>query len=210
MSEKKPTTLTIQYEDGSSRSIDFTSLPTLLQSDILRQPFALDMAEVMAGGSGKHLLLEWEDGWREVYGVDASAQAITRYYVVSRNEDVGRVAVAKEGYPDYIEISRRPLAVRRIALGDSYALEPVATRREGKKTEQFYELADDEDLIAEVREEFFTAAAEEGFDPAGWGGLTGEELRLALEATRQRMKLVAGLSEQDALSFLMSLLGGDK
>jgi hypothetical protein len=208
MSDRKPTTLTIEYDDGSSRSIDFSSLPGLLQFDILRQPFTLDMDEVRAGGSGKFLVLEWEDGWREVYGLDASAEAIARYYVVSRNEDIGRVAVKKEGYPEYIEIMRRPLSVRRIALGGSYALEAAASRREGKKTEHMYDLVDDGDLVAELREAFAAAAAEQGLEPASVSRLTGEELRLTLEAVRERMKLVAGASEQDVLAFLVSLSEG--
>ena len=57
------------YPGGASASIPFADLPANLRSEILRQPFAAaPSADPAAEG---YVLLEWEDGWKEVVQVEA-------------------------------------------------------------------------------------------------------------------------------------------
>lgn len=205
MSERKPTRLVLEYEDGGTKVVDFAALPGLLQSDLLRQPFA-GGATPDKNSEGKFVLLEWQDGWKEVFQIDAAFEAINKYYVITRPEDVGRLSFKQaEGYPELIELVRRPQQISRIDFTESYMLEAGVNRREGKKHEQEYKLNPAGVPFAPELEAFKAAAAEEGIAPAALLALEGEALAEKLEAIRKRMGLVAGQRQRDVLNFVAYL-----
>lgn len=205
MSERKPTRLVLEYEDGSSKAIDFAELPGLLQFDLLRQPFA-GGATPDKNFEDRFLLLEWEDGWKEVFQIGSEYESIQKYYVITRPEDVGRLSFKQaEGYPELLELVRRPKQISRIDFTESFILEPGTSRREGKKTEQEYKLNSSGASFAPELEAFKAAAAEEGIEPAALLQLEGEALAQKLNALRKRMGIVAGQRQRDVLNFVAYL-----
>ena len=205
MSEQKPKKLILEYEDGSSKAIEFAALPGLLQCDLLRQPFA-GGADPDLDANGKFVWREWEDGWKEVFQIDSAYTDIIKYYVITRPEDVGRLSFKRaDGYPELIELVRRPLGVKRVAFEREYALEKGVNRREGKKNEQEYKLAEAGDAFAAEVEALKAAATEAQTDPAALLALQGEELVKALDDIRCRMGVVAGRRQSDVLNFVAYL-----
>ena len=81
------------------------------------------------GVSKHYLLVRWQDGWQEVFGVDADSAELLRYYVIERIEDRGRLSLeVGSEYPELLVIERTPRGVAEaIIVGDdgvrSYALE---------------------------------------------------------------------------------------
>lgn len=164
----QPETLTLTYADGSTTSVAFAELPAPLRAEVLCQPSLRRL--VGAPAEDRFLLLEWEDGWKEVYRVDPGCTAIKRYYVISRTEEVGRLALEHEsGYPQLISIGRRPLGLRRVSLDGTYALAPGRSAREGGKTDTHFTLEPAPDSLREV-----AASLAAGGDAAALG-LTAAE-----------------------------------
>jgi len=205
MAERRPRTLILEYEDGSKATVEFASLPALLQFDILRQPFAGGATPNPSEG-GAFVLLEWEDGWKEVFQIGPEYTDVMRYYVITRSEDVGRLSFAQsEGYPELLELVRRPLGVRRIAFDRDYLLQKGVNRREGKKYEQEFQLVPSGEPFARELEAFREAAAEAGRSPEELVSLEGDELTAALDEIRRRMGLAAGRRQRDVLNFVAYL-----
>lgn len=181
MAATRPETLTITYPGGASAIVRFDDLPATLRTDILRQPFAAAPSPDAAAES--YVLLEWEDGWKEVVEVDAGCRAVQRYYVISRTEEVGRLSLEHEsGYPVLLEVERRPGGLSRVTFGETFTLSPERSAREGKKTDTWYSLAQKGDATAELKEALSAA----GGDAAAVG-------------------LVAGRRQQDLDDFLATL-----
>ncbi len=176
-----PESLTLTYNDGSTTSVSFQTLPKPLRDDLLRQPGLTRRDEPAT--SSRFAVLEWEDGWREVIAVDVGSVGVKRYYVISRTEDVGRLALEHEsGYPELLEINRRPLGLRRITFRGTFELKPGKTDREGDKTDRHFELEPTDDSLETLE----AALADAGGDPAAVG-------------------LVAGRNSQDLLGFVDAL-----
>ncbi|MHB0980245.1 MAG: hypothetical protein ACYC5Q_09295 [Thermoleophilia bacterium] len=175
MAAVTPESLTLTYPDGSTVLVPFDGLPRPLRDELLRQP-GLSRSDD-SGMPGRFVLLEWEDGWKEVIGVDPGSTGIKRYYVISRTEDVGRLALDHEsGYPELVEISRRPLGLRRITFEGTFDLSPGKTAREGGKTDRQFSLEPAGDALAELA----AGLAKAGGDPAAVGlvaGRCGRDLR---------------------------------
>ena len=149
MKRPKPQRIVIEFDDGSKAESPFDALPTPLQVDILSQPFAslpsLDPAQE------KFLLLEWEDGWKEVTLVDPNCTQINRYYVISRPEDVGRLSINRcDGYPELVEIGRRPLNIKKITFLSTFHLTKKQSDREGNKIDHFFDLSQEGDALSET------------------------------------------------------------
>jgi len=204
MSRPKPVTVHIDFDDGSKSSASFESLPSQLQFEILRQPFA-----AKAGSNPemeRFVLLEWDDGWREVIEVDAKCTDINRYYVISRPEDVGRLSLNKEDdYPELIEIIRKPLDLKRITFTDTFQLAPDKSTREGKKIDHFFALSKKGDILPEIMADFKKAAAEENMDIQELRSEDSEQLREKFEKIRRKIGLKAGQRQQDVYDFIAYL-----
>ena len=70
MSQLKPRRIIVEFDDGSKTEVPFEALPTPLQSEIMRQPFASKLNPEPE--KERFVLLEWDDGWKEVFQVDAA------------------------------------------------------------------------------------------------------------------------------------------
>ena len=208
MSRRKPQKIVIEFDGGFKTESSFDTLPAPLQVELLRQPFASSPSPDPA--REKFLLLEWDDGWKEVIEVDSACKGFNRYAVISRPEDVGRLSLHREdGYPELIEIGRRPLGVNRITfLVDAVdTVQPSMERsvREGKKTDHFFKLTKRGDARSEQIEAFKKAAAAEGIDLEQLRSRGPAELRNHYEKIRRRMGIRAAQRQQDVWDFMAYL-----
>ena len=204
MPAPKPQKVVIHFEDGSRVEEIFTSLPTPLQRDLLRQPFAGRPSAHPE--QEKYLLLEWEDGWKEVMQVDTACTEINRYYVISRPEDVGRLSLNREGnYPDLVEVIRKPLELRRITFLDNFQLSQDRSDREGEKTDHFFEMSRQGDAFAAEMASFRKILADEGIDPKDLEPNNSVVEQELFERIRQLMGLKAAFRQQDVFNFIAFL-----
>ena len=200
----KPQKVVIEFEDGSKRESRFESLPSQLQWELLRQPFASQASETPE--QVKYVILEWDDGWREVIQVDAACADINRYYVISRPEDVGRLSLNKEeGYPELIEIVRKPMDLKRITFLDTFKLSLDRSDREGKKIDHFFALSKEGNAIQEEMEAFRKAVAEEGYDLQELQSQDPDQLKEVYEKIRRKMGIRAAQRQQDVFDFIAYL-----
>jgi hypothetical protein len=200
-----PERIIVEYGDGTRVGLPFAELPSSLREDILRQPEVARPSPVP--GSDRFVLVEWDDGWREVFAVAPTCEAVNRYYVISRQEEVGRLSLdTSEGYPQLIQIARRPSGVKRIVFGESYGLALRSSEREGKKTDHWYSLEPEGDVLAEARDAVRSAAAAEGvsLDQLRGGGATPDQQEKSW-AVAKRIGLTAGYRQQDLYDFLAFL-----
>ena len=153
------------------------------------------------------MLLEWDDGCKEVIEVDRRCTGINRYYVISRPEDTGRLSLHKEdGYPELLEIVRKPLDLKRLTFVDTFRLGPARSEREGKKTDHFFPLTKDAAGLSGLVHALKGALAEEGLgikdletqDPAEPGGV--------VERMGRKLGVRAGQRQQDLLDFFVHLV----
>lgn len=170
----QPQTLSLTYPNEDSTTVTFADLPEPLREEILRQPFAARPA--LDPAADGYVLLEWEDGWKEVIRVDAGCTGIKRYYVISRTEEVGRLALDHpSGYPVLLKVDRRPGGLRRVTFGQTFTLSPERSAREGKKTDTWYSLTQEGDALAELKEAL--------------GGAGGDAAAVGLVAGRRQQDL---------------------
>lgn len=203
-SKPLPKTLTLTFDNGSRAEIGFEGLPVTLQAELLRQPFA--SLGSPAPEKEKYLVLEWKDGWREVFEVSRECTGVNRYYVIARPENYGRVSLKKEdGYPELLEVERDALNLQRLAFGETLNLNPAHSNREGKKTEQHFTLEKGQDLLGELKTALLRALDEEGVTVQSLRD--GEEAAAVDLCTRLagRLNLRAGRRQQDLRDFLVCL-----
>jgi hypothetical protein len=215
MPRSKPQKVVIEFGDGSKSEASFETLPSQLQLELLRQPFASQPSKTpeqekyvisKTPEQEKYVILEWDDGWREVIQVDAACAEINRYYVISRPEDVGRLSLNKEdGYPELIEIVRKPLDLRRITFLDTFKISLERSDREGKKMDHFFALSKEGDAIQEEMEAFRKAVAEEGYDLQELQSQDPDQLREVYEKIRRKMGIKAAQRQQDVFDFIAYL-----
>lgn len=204
MARPKPLKITVDFDDGSKNESDFDTLPGRLRFELLRQPFTSRPSPEPQ--NEKFLLLQWEDGWKEVIEVDSTCKDINRYYVISRPDDVGRLSLNKQdGYPELIEIVRRPLNLKKITFLDTYQLNLKRSDREGKKTDHFFTLDKDADALSVEIEALKKAAAESGIDLEELGTQDPAGLREKYELIRQKLDLKAAWRQQDVFDFIAYL-----
>ena len=204
MPAAKPQKIEILFEDGSRVEEDFELLPTPLQRDLLRQPFATRPSSHPE--QEKYLLLEWEDGWKEVMQVDPACTEINRYYVISRPEDMGRLSLNREdGYPDLIEVIRKPLYLRRITFIDNFHLSPARSDREGNKTDHFFKMSKKGETFASEIVAFKKILTDEKIDPKDLQTEDPTLQKERFERIRQLMGLRAAFRQQDVFDFIAYL-----
>jgi hypothetical protein len=204
MAESKPVNLTLEYADGTRITRPFSSLPLPLQSGLLQQPaFSRSSPDPE---NDNFLLLEWDDGWQEVIKVDNDCREVNRYYVISRPEDTGRLSLTREnGYPELIEIIRKPLQLKKIHFLDSFGLNVASSVREGQKTDHFFSLEPAEPLLAEILSRFKKIVREEGVDPSRLQHPSSEAEIEARGKIWQALGLRAGQRQQDVYDFITFL-----
>ena len=205
MPRSKPHKVVIEFDDGSKTEADFDAMPSQLQLELLRQPFASQPSE--NPDQEKYVLLEWDDGWREVIQVDAACSEINRYYVISRPEDVGRLSLNKEDdYPELIEIVRKPRDLKRISFLDTFQLSLERSAREGKKIDHFFKLSKEGDAISEEMEAFKSAVEELSIDLQDLRSQEPGQLVEQYEKIRRKMGIKAAQRQQDVLDFIAYLV----
>ena len=196
--------MTLEFRDGINITVPFDSLPDTLQDEILRQPFASRLSPNPK--DVKYLLLEWDDGWKEVIEADPTCTDINRYYVISRSEDRGRLSLNKEdGYPELIEINRKPKNIERITFIDTFRLHLNRATREGKKTDHFYTLSKETGAVSEMLKALKALMKEEGVDRQQLLSIEPALPKERFEKIRQKMGIMAGRRQQDAFDFIRYL-----
>jgi hypothetical protein len=204
MPRPAPRKILIEYDDGSKMASPFDALPVPLQAEILRQPFAGRPSP--SPEKEKFVVLEWDDGWKEVIEVDRRCTGINRYYVISRPEDIGRLSLGKEdGYPELLEIIRKPLDLKRLSFVDTFRLGPARSEREGKKTDHFFPLTKDRDGLSGLYHAFKQALAEEGIGLKELKEQEPAKLGEILERIGRKLGIKAGKRQQDLLDFFVYL-----
>ena len=204
MTRPIPKKIVIEYEDGSSSDLPFENLPGTLQTEILRQPFTCGPSPDPE--KEKYVLLEWDDGWKEVVQVDGACSDINRYYVIRRPEDVGRLSLNSSGdYPELIEIIRKPMNLKKITFTDTYELAEDRTIREGKKTDHFFSCQKGGDSLSELKAAFKSALEGEGVALEELKSKDREQLRQLFGRLKKSMGIKAGQREQDAFDFMAFL-----
>ena len=204
MSPAHPKTISLEFNDGTNASVPFDSLPDTLQDEILCQPFA--SRPISNPKDVKFALFEWDDGWKEVIEVDPTCTDINRYYVISRSEDRGRLSLNKEdGYPELIEINRKPKNIERITFVDTFRLRLNRSTREGKKIDHFYTLSKETDTVSKMLKAFKTTLQEDGIDREQLLSNDPALQKEQLENIRKKMGIMAGRRQQDVFDFIRYL-----
>ena len=204
MSTPKPQTITVEFDDGSKRIAPFETLPHFLQSEIMRQPFTSKPNPQPEGQS--FILLEWDDGWKEVIQLDSTCTEIHRYYVISREEHVGRLSLKKpDGYPELLEITRKPFSLEKITFLDTFRLALERSEKEGMKAEHFFALAKEENSLSEMIDALRRAVREAGMDLQVLSSQESDVPLEVYEEIRQKLGIKAGFRQQDVLDFITYL-----
>ncbi len=131
----KPKRLIVEYEDGSTNGTDFGKLDSELQLKLASLGLCPPPGGI--GSSSHYVLLQWQDGWQEILGLDKGSVELLRYYVIQRIEDRGRLSfeVGDED-PELFIIKRTPRALTGLSIVSedrvkSYPLELEVERWEG-------------------------------------------------------------------------------
>jgi len=137
---KSPKYFVMEYEDGSTKKIEFIQLSRPVHLELSRMGLCPSPSETPEP-SKHYLLLHWKSGWQEVTSVDKNPHDLLRYYILERVEEVGRMALEVKGdYPVLLTVSRLPKELDRLMIVGSgnakvYRLEPNTKREEGDKIE---------------------------------------------------------------------------
>ena len=200
----RPQEITVKFDDGSMTRAPFESLPDSLQFEIMRQPFACKASPNPE--EEKFVLLEWDDGWREVIEVDPDCTDINRFYVISRVEHVGRLSINRQdGYPELIEVVRKPLDLKRITFMDTFELTLERSDREGQKTDYFFALVKEGRGFSESIAAFKDIIREEGIDPEELRSRDSSDLVEQYDRIRGKIGIKAGIRQQDVSDFIAYL-----
>lgn len=131
----QPNKLVVQYDDGSSREVDYSKVDG--ETRYALQKLGLAPTGDRVGSAQHYLLMRWKDGWQEVLGVDKDSVDLLRYYVIERIDDRGRLSLETgEDYPQLLVLERTPrdlVGALIVGAGDvkSYPLEESVERWEG-------------------------------------------------------------------------------
>lgn len=116
MSAKKAIKISIQYDDGTIRKSNISDLSEEMKKE-LGNIMLISGTGNEALEEKKYVLLEWMDGWKEVYAVPADVTDMRRYYLIERTETVGRLFLDRtDGYPELITILRKPNEIKKVCL----------------------------------------------------------------------------------------------
>jgi hypothetical protein len=114
----QPKRLVVTYDDGSTKEADFVDLGGELRLQLAELGLCPPLERV---GAAKHyVLVRWQDGWQEVFAVDADSAELLRYFVIERIEDRGRLSIdVGSDYPELFVVERTPKqVVEAVIVGD--------------------------------------------------------------------------------------------
>lgn len=130
-----PKRLLIEFEDGSTRAVEYAALDKPVREALAR----LGLAPFPPGiAASKHYaVLRWDDGWQEVAAVDRDTVDLIRYFVIRRIEDRGRLSFEVGGeWPALFIIERMPDELASVLVvgpdgSQIYAFDGALERFEG-------------------------------------------------------------------------------
>ena len=118
MMSKKISKIIVQFEGGGQTEVDADTIPERIYQNISdhisNEQLSIDKEKSVSS----LILLEWEDGWKEVVKVQSKAAKLMRYYVIKRPEETGRLVLETDdaNYPELIEIFRKPRELKKVTL----------------------------------------------------------------------------------------------
>jgi hypothetical protein len=134
---KEPKRLAVEFDDGSTTSIDFAKVTGKLRSILAESGLCPLTPRV---GAAKHyVLLDW-DGWQEVFAVDADVVDPLRYFVIRRIEDRGRLSfeVGAED-PELFIIKRLPRELKGLVVANATGMKTYDFSSEAERWEGVFE-----------------------------------------------------------------------
>jgi hypothetical protein len=109
-----PKRVVVEYENGTTKAIDFRKLSEATQAGISR---AVDDSSSLDPKPDAYVLLRWKDGWQEVVSTKGRSVELLRYHVIRRIEDQGRLALeAGTTYPQLYIIDRIPRELSSVLI----------------------------------------------------------------------------------------------
>ena len=155
----------------------------------------------------KYVVMKWKDGWQEVAAVQADVVDFSKYYVVERLEQYGRLVLnrPKGEVPELIVIGRDPREMEKVALvdADERSLTPKDTYREGTRLEYNYNLAKDGDVMGELLTKLREVLAARKISARDLSSKSDEEII----AVAKEVHLVGTENQQDLVQFIKLLIG---
>ncbi len=115
-----PKRVIIEYEDGSTKGIEFDKLTSTMQLAISRMEDGSPLSP--DASSSNYILMQWKDGWKEVVTVRGGFIDLIRYYVIERIEHRGRMVIDTGlEYPLLLIIKRVPQDLESvIVMSDNF------------------------------------------------------------------------------------------
>ncbi len=108
----RPINIKVEYEDGTSRESGIEKLSPDARKELENLGLLIEAPE-----NDKYVVVEWKDGWKEVYRASSETTDLRKYFVIERKEEVGRLYLERgEGYPELIQVLRKPNEVKRVSL----------------------------------------------------------------------------------------------
>ncbi len=155
----------------------------------------------------KYVVMKWKDGWQEVVAVQGDVVDFSKYYVVERLEQYGRLVLnrPKGEVPELIVIGRDPREIEKVALvdADERSLTPKDTYREGTRLEYNYTLARDGDFVGELLTKLREALTARKISARDLSSKSDEEII----AVAKEAHIVGTESQQDLVQFIKLLIG---
>jgi len=108
----RPVKIKVEYEDGTSRESSLDELSPNTKRELGCLGILPSISE-----DDRYVVVEWKDGWKEVYRAPSNTIDLRKYYVIERKEAFGRLYLERDkDYPELIQILRKPNEVKRVSL----------------------------------------------------------------------------------------------
>ena len=133
----QPKHLTVEYDDGFAKRIDFSKVDENLCSALADLGLCPHPAPI---GVYKHyVLLQW-DGWQEVVALDHESVELLRYYVIKRIEERGRLSFeVGSDDPELFIVKRLPRDLKGVIVAGASGMRAYDFPSETEKWEGIFE-----------------------------------------------------------------------
>ena len=107
--------LVLEYQDGTQTRMELNGIDARVQLALAGAGLCEPTSVIT---EAKHyLVLRWKDGWQEVVAIHGDVAELLRYYVITRTEDRGRLALdTGSEYPELLVIERIPRDLSRLQI----------------------------------------------------------------------------------------------